>query len=178
MEKTNTVSERSMGIFDGVNRLRNMGFSMSEVMTGDHEFEHGLGPAGRRFFEFKVRWGPKNVSDWLNPGSEAFGIHHLEGTVTAEGLCHDTRCEGTLELHYLTEHKIRYRFDFAAEGKRYRYVGEKVNIQVWNLPVAHTTCFGRITEAETGRLVSTSVTYFRLKTLPAFVTSLRLRLGE
>lgn len=167
-----------MSLLGNLNVLKTVGFSMSELMTGEHEFEESHGEPGRRFFEFKVRWGPRNVADWLNPQSANFGVHHLEGTVTAEGLCHNAPCEGTLELHYLTEHKIRYRFEFTAEGKRYRYVGEKVNIQVWNLPVAHTTCFGRITEAETGRLVSTSVTYFRLKTLPAFMTSLRLRFAR
>ncbi len=166
-----------MSLLDAVNVLNQVGFSLTETMTGEHEFESPFGPAGRRFFEFKVRWGPRNVAAWANPASEEFGVHQLEGKVTVEGLCQDAPCEGTLELHYLKEHKIRYRFGFEAQGKRFQFVGEKVNIQVWNLPVAHTTCFGRITEVETGRLVSTSVSYFRLKTLPGFVGSFRVSKG-
>jgi len=78
-----------------------------------------------------------------------------------------------LELAYFTEGKIRYTFDFSAKGKMYRYVGEKVNIRPWNLPVSHTTCFGTLVEKESGRLVSRSVTFFKLHTTPAFMASLR-----
>jgi hypothetical protein len=52
-------------------------------------------------------------------------------------------------------------------------VGEKVNIKLWNLPVSHTTCVGRVTELESGKLISTSVTIFRMRTLPAFLGSFR-----
>ena len=41
---------------------------------------------------------------------------------------------------YLTEHRLRYSFEFEAQGKPHRFVGEKVNIWPWNLPTSHTTC--------------------------------------
>jgi hypothetical protein len=40
--------------------------------------------------------------------------------------------------------------------------------------VSHTTCYGVLTEAASGKLVSKSVTHFRLATAPAFLASLRL----
>ena len=152
---------------------RRVGFATDEVMTGYHRFESSLGPEGELPFEFRVTWGPPNLFRWLDPADEQFMQHHLAGTVTAGGLGEDISCEGSLELLYFTKHLIRYSFEFEVAEVRYRYVGEKVNIKLWNLPVSHTTCFGRLTEKATGRLVSTSVTHFRMRTLPAFVLSFR-----
>jgi len=90
------------------------------------------------------------------------------------GLCEDTPCSGTLELMYFDKKKIRYTLGFQVAGTSYRFIGEKVNIRPWNLPVSHTTCYGTLTEAESGRLVSRSVTYFHMKTVPEFAGSLRL----
>ncbi len=151
-----------------------LGFLMDEVMTGYHEFEPGFGEPGRKPIEFRVTWGPRNISEWINPRSDRFLHQPLEGVVSIGGLCENAPCKGTLELKYFDEHKIRYTFEFAVNGTRYRYVGEKVNIRPWNLPFSHTTCFGVLTEAETGRLVSRSVTHFRLRSAPAFLASLRL----
>ena len=160
---------------DVVHRLREgVGFRMDEVMTGEHEFEPGLGPPGRSPLEFRVSWGAKNLARWLSPQSGEFMRGPLEGTLTAGGLCQAAPCKGTLELRYFDEHKIRYAFEFEAQGRRYRFVGEKVNIWPWNLQVSHTTCFGRITEADSGRLVSTSVTHFRLTSAPRFLLSFRV----
>lgn len=159
--------------------LRNMvgehrlGFATDEVMTGQHRFEPGLGPQGELPFEFRVTWGPPSLRKWLDPADERFMRHHLAGTVTVGGWGEDIPCEGSLELLYFTEHRIRYAFTLEHAGIGYRFVGEKVNIKLWNLPVSHTTCFGRMTELQTGRLVSTSVTHFRMRTLPAFLLSFR-----
>ncbi len=153
---------------------RRVGFQIEELMSGEHEFETGMGPEGKYPFEFKVKWGPKNISAWLNPKSEEFLTQPLWGTVTAGGLCYDAPCEGTLELAYFSERKIRYTFDFQAYAKEYHFVGEKVNILPWNLPVSHTTCFGTVTEKDTGKLVSRSVTYFKWWTAPFFIASFRL----
>jgi hypothetical protein len=160
--------------FSDMIRERRVGFRMNEVMSGDHEFEPGWGPDGRFPFEFRVAWGPKNLGAWLNPWSEQFLTHPLEGTVTVGGLCKKAPCKGTMELRYFRDYKIRYTFDFTVDGTRYHYVGDKVNIKPWNLPVSHTTCFGVLTEAETGRLISRSVTHFRMRTTPAFLLSFRL----
>jgi hypothetical protein len=155
-------------------RERRLGFATDEVMTGRHRFEPGLGPEGELPFEFRVTWGPPSVARWLDPADDQFMQHLMYGTVTVGGWAEDIPCQGNLELLYFTEHRIRYTFTFRHEGASYRFVGEKVNIKLWNLPVSHTTCFGRMTEVETGKLVSTSVTHFRMRTLPAFLLSFRL----
>jgi hypothetical protein len=152
---------------------KRVGFLMDEVMTGTHEFVPGMGPAGKKFMEFAVSWGTKHVERFVNPRDSDFLTSELEGTVTIEGLCTRAPCSGTLELRYFDEHKIRYTFDFSVGGKAYHYVGEKRNIKPWNLPVSHTTCYGQLIEKETGRLVSTSITYFRLRKAPGFLMSLR-----
>ena len=163
-------------IIDRLPRLlnRTLGLRMNEVMSGEHEFEAGHGPEGTHPFEFRVMWGTDDLAAWLDPTSPRFLTCDLSGTVTVGGLCHAAPCGGRLALRYFDEHKIRYVFHFEVEGCRYRFVGEKVNIQVWNLPVSHTTCFGVLTEVETGRLVSRSTTHFRMLTAPAFLASLRL----
>ncbi len=166
-----------MGLLDwGVDRLRRVGFLLDEVMEGEHRFEPEFGSGGDRPMSFRVTWGPSSLVDWLSPASPAYLRHDLEGTVTMDGLCVDAPCRGSLDLCYSSQHKIRYAFEFDAAGRRLRFVGEKVNIRLWNWPVSHTTCFGRITDAETGRLVSTSVTYFRISKVLAFARSFRLRL--
>ncbi len=149
------------------------GFSMDEIMTGTHEFAPGAGPEGTLPFEFRVRWGTADMGTFLNPFGGAFMVNDMEGTVTVGGLCEDVPCAGTLELRYFKDQKIRYSFDFEADGATYRYVGEKVNILPWNLPTSHTTCFGTLTDAS-GQLLSRSLTFFRLRTAPAFLASFKL----
>ena len=152
-----------------------MGFSTNEVMSGYHELAD---ESGRKHFEFRVNWGPESLRDWLNPRSDRFMWQRLSGEIIAEGLCGWTPCEGTLSLEYFGPRRIRYSFDFEVEGKVYRYVGDKVGIAIWNLPVSHTTCTGVITELETGRLVSTAVCWFRLRHLPKLMGSVRWRRPE
>ncbi len=160
--------QRMRGWFGGP-----IGFRMDEVMSGEHVFEPGHGPAGRHPFEFTVTWGPDDLWTWIDPDDPGFLTQPLEGTVTVGGLCESAPCRGRLELRYFDEHALRYTFEFEVSGRRYRYLGEKVNIQPWNLPVSHTTCYGVLTEADGGRLVSRSVTHFRFRTIPAFLRSLR-----
>jgi len=163
--------ERMSSLAGGLERV---GFTMHEVMTGTHEFEPGMGPPRRHPMEFRVTWGPPPQRSWLNRSGGQFMQQPLAGNVTIGELCEAAPCEGSLELLYFDQAKIRYRFELEAQGKRYRFVGEKVNIRPWNLPVSHTTCFGRLTEVDGGRLVSVSLTHFRLRTLPAFLMSFRL----
>ncbi|MBU0505341.1 MAG: hypothetical protein ABII18_01870 [bacterium] len=152
-----------------------MGFQLKEIMTGTHSFEKGFGSGHNLFMEFVINWGPKNMLTWLNPTHKDFLLQPLKGHVTVAGLCQQAPCTGTLELRYFNDYKIRYTFTFKVKGKTYSYVGEKVNIKPWNLPISHTTCFGRITEKNTGKLVSTSVVYFRLRTMLQFFFSFRLK---
>jgi hypothetical protein len=152
---------------------RRLGFAADEVQTGYHRFEPGLGPTGELPFELRVTWGPRSLLRWIDPADEEFMLHHLEGTVSVGGWAEHIPCRGTLELLYVTKQLIRYTFVFEHRGVSYRWVGEKVNIKLWNLPVSHTTCVGRVTELESGKLISTSVTIFRMRTLPAFLGSFR-----
>ena len=153
---------------------RRIGFLIDEVMTGTHEFEPGCGPRGTHPFEFRIAWGPKRILPWANPQNKEFLTQPLEGKVDIGGLCHDVPCAGTLKLRYFTKRTIRYTFDFQVDGTDYHYVGEKVNILPWNLPTSHTTCFGTVVEVDSGKLISRSVTLFKLNTMLDFVTSFRL----
>jgi len=151
-----------------------LGFRIDEVMSGEHEFDPQFGSPEKRPMEFRVTWGPRHILQWGNPAHPRFMVGELEGTVTIDGLCYHTPCTGSLELRYFKDRTIRYTFGFEQNHQSYTYIGEKVNIHLWNLPRSHTTCFGRLILARTGKLVSTSVTYFRLRSLPRFVASVRL----
>lgn len=151
------------------------GFRMLEVMTGEHEFEPAFGDRGKRPMEFRVSWGASEVRSWADPRSDRFLVGDLEGSVTIDGLCSGAPCRGTLELRYFEDDTIRYAFEFEAGGVPYRYVGEKMDIKPWNLLWSHTRCFGRLIKADTGQLVSTSLTRFRLRSAPRFLASLRIR---
>ncbi len=150
-----------------------MGFRIREVMTGTHEFQDGRQPSGSQPFRFRVAWGPERMLAWLNPLSDQFLWQELEGEVQVGGLCDWTPCRGTLELQYFSRGRIRYSFDFRVDDVTYHYIGEKVHIRPWNLPFSHTTCFGTLTELESGKLVSTSLVHFKLHHLPGFLTTLR-----
>jgi len=149
------------------------GFRMTEDMSGWHEYLPGRGPEGRLPFSFHVVWGVDRVKQCVAHDGGLHFLQSLAGTVTAGGLCDATPCRGTLDLRYFLDQRLVYDFTFVVEETKYRWVGQKVNVRPWNLPVSHTTCFGRLTELETGKLVSTSVTFFHLHTIPKFLGSLR-----
>lgn len=153
---------------------KRLGFAMEEIMTGTHEFEPGQGEPGQKFMEFRGAWGPKHITEFLNPLGDKFFYNDLQGTVTIAGLCENVPMAGSLELLYFTEAKIRYTFTFEVNGLDYLYIGEKVDIRPWNLHRTHTTCYGTLSERDTGRIVSKSITYFRLASAPKFLLSLRL----
>jgi len=152
---------------------RRVGFQMDEVMTGTHRFEPEFGPSDEKFMEFRAAWGPKHASEFFNPLGGKFMYNDLNGYVDIEGLCQNTPMNGSLELNYFTEAKIRYTFEFEVDGKEYLYVGEKRDIRPWNLHRTHTTCYGVLSEKLSGRVVSRSITYFRFKTAPKFMLSFR-----
>ena len=155
----------------GLGRIR---FKADEIMQGRHRFEPGMGPEGQLPMSFCVTWGPADLAGFLDPGGPDFLLNNLEGRVTIGGLCEDVPCSGKLALRYFGENELEYTFDFQVSGRAYIFNGKKVNIRPWNLPVSHTTCFGILREAETGKLVSRSVTHFRLNTIPGFLSSFRL----
>lgn len=147
-----------------------MGFRAREVMRGHHEFVEGGGPPGRHPFAFRATWGPDRLRDWLDPRKPTFLWQPLQGEVLAGGLCDWTPCAGSLHLQYWPQRRIRYAFEFDVDGIRYRYLGDKVDLRLWNLAVSHTTCTHALTEQRSGRLVATGVTRFHLRDLPALLT--------
>lgn len=154
---------------------RRVGFLVDEVMNGTHHFEEGAGPGGELLMEFRVTWGNKHLGRFLNPFGDEFFINSLKGKVTVGGLVEDADCEGRLELKYIPDAKIRYIFDFRGPRmKRYHFVGEKRDIRPWNLHRTHTTLYGTLAEVKTGRVISKSILYFRLNTMPVFLKSMRL----
>lgn len=161
--------------FQNIIEKKQLGFTMDEVMTGTHQFVDGKGPEGIHPMEFRATWGPDDLLTWANPVGGSFMANNLKGKVDVGGLVVDADCEGTLELKYFAGQKIRYTFQFKDdEGKQYKYVGEKRDIRPWNLHRTHTTCYGTITELETGEIISTGITYFRFSTSLDFVLSFRL----
>ena len=153
---------------------RRTGFLVDEEMSGSHHFTDERSEQGEQPFVFRVTWGCRHLSKFVNPMDPEFLTAFLNGTVTVGGLCTDAPCEGSLELRYFSEAKIRYTFDLEVEGHRYRFVGEKRDIRPWNLHRTHTTCYGTLTDLETGEVVSESVTHFRISTAPVFMASFRL----
>ncbi len=151
-----------------------IGFLVDEVMTGTHSFEPSFGSPEQRPMEFRVTWGAKHLPQRASPTNDRFMVYDLEGSVTIDGLCFRKPCRGSLALRYFKDHTIRYTFWFEVDGRPYKYLGEKRNIHLWNLPRSHTTCFGRLILEETGEVVSTSVTRFRMRSLPGFMASIRL----
>jgi hypothetical protein len=161
-----------------LDKLKEIGFSMHEVMEGTYSFVSGAGPAGEFLIRFEIDWGPDSIMDFVNPtaGEEVFGVVRCQGEFTAEQLVENAPCTGTLELSYISEQKLRYTLDFSGpDGKEYRYIGEKVNLRPWNLHKTHTTCYGTIYEKDTNKEVSTSTTFFKFKTIPSFIASFRLK---
>jgi len=151
-----------------------VGFLIDEVMDGSHHFVVDRDRAGEQPFVFRVTWGAKHLGKFVNPMEPEFLTAFLFGTVTIGGLCQDAPCEGSLELLYFSGAKIRYTFDFEVDGTRYRYVGEKRDIRPWNLHRTHTTCYGTVTDLQTGEVISESITHFRLSAAPSFVATFRL----
>jgi hypothetical protein len=156
-----------------------IGFTMEERMRGTHRFLRDLPPEVRAGAElpllFVARWGHPRAAAYLNPLGGDFMRADLEGEITAGGLCDAAPMKGELELRYLKDATVRYRFEFVASGRRWRYEGEKSGLRPWNLHRTHTTCRGRIVDQQNGEPLSESVVHFDLAELPRFLASLRLR---
>lgn len=153
-----------------------MGFKIDEVMTGTHRFINSAGPEGVHPLHYSLTWGTTRLGAYLNPFSGEFLENQAKGVITAGGLVEKADCTGTLSMLYFTEAKIRYDLYFHdANGKPYRYIGEKRNIRPWNLHKTHVTCYGVILDMETNTQVSESVVYFPFREMLAFTLSFRPR---
>ncbi|MDX9721962.1 MAG: hypothetical protein RBU37_14540 [Myxococcota bacterium] len=144
-------------------------FRMRETMRGVHRFESGGSASAALPFDFTLDWGP--APEW---GTFRRGlVMDAVGELRAEGLCERADCRGQLVLDYWGAAELRYDLSFEQDGQRYRYLGRKVNIRPWNLPMSHTTCTGLILDAD-ARLVSTTLSHFRFRDLASFVGSFRV----
>jgi len=149
---------------------------LTETMRGLHHFtDPDLGEARDRRMWFTIDWrgAPSAV---LNPLSRTFMVFDAAGVMYVEGLTEpEVECEGTLAVDYFRTQTIKYDLAFDVEGVRYRYKGEKVEVNLarpLELIKTHTTCYGSTTRD--GRIISRSVTHFDLRTAVPFVTSFRL----
>ena len=152
-------------------------FTFDEKMTGWHRLLDGRRGSDQAFMEFHVRWGgPIKALLGVLTGS---AVLPLRGFMIADGITAPrSQCHGTLELAY-REGRITYTIHFHGyvngHGRQpLTFTGSKTNIRPWNLHKTHTTCRGKIRMRD-GTVVSESTTYFRLRTMPAFLASFRLR---
>lgn len=156
-----------------------IGFKLDEIMVGTHHFMGGKHPEGELPLHFSLTWGNKNILNFLNPFSKEFLSSETKGFITIGGLVEKAACSGTLEMLYFSERKIRYTLFFKDEhGKKYKYSGEKINLLPWNLHKTHVTCYGVVTDLETGEHISDSVVYFPYREAIPFVLSFRIRFGK
>lgn len=167
-----------------------IGFKIKEKMSGH---DNTLQP-----FEFNVSWGTSNIKKQLKRQIKALFpprpylaeeeagplVFSLEGDVLFKGETYP--CSGHLIIDYFDTHTITYVFKFTRKviGGWYNeysayedllYIGEKVNIKPWNLLTSHTTCFGTVTKEKNDELVSRTLTFFKFRTIPKFLTSLRFK---
>jgi hypothetical protein len=153
------------------------GFSMTETMKGDHHFvDPAMGSATDRPFYFRLEWSGA-IADAFNPVSDEFLKFDASGVIFVGGLTPgEVPCAGTLRLDYLRSKTLRYELEFEVEGVPYRYVGEKVDVDLLNpllLVKTHTTCYGTLTRGD-GAIVSRSVAHFEPRSTIPFLMSLRL----
>lgn len=151
-----------------------LGFKIEEEMTGKHHFTEMSDLDGTHPMSFTAEWGPRSLSEWLNPSEDEFLTHPMVGTVSVGGLCLDEEFAGDMQLRYFEDASIRYEFDFDVDGTQYHYVGEKTDIRPWNLHRTHTTLRGEIIEVDSWTIISRSTLYFKLSSLPAMLLSFRL----
>lgn len=151
--------------------------SISETMRGTHHFvDPQLGDASERPFWFRIRWAgiPTLV---LNPLSPRFLDYDCDGVIHADGLTSiPVPCKGSLHIDYRRAHAISYRLTFEADGRLFRFNGEKRDVRLdrpWMLVKTHTTCYGEIVDDQR-RVVSRSVVHFEPSTAIDFLKSLRL----
>ena len=150
------------------------GFEFVEVMEGYHYM-----PAvtqKKMSLRFKVKWGTEKLKEVLDPKSPSYLMFQLAGVLEAEGIADKTRTFGYLHLKY-PEHKIQYALQFkSAEPppvNDYLLTGEKMNIQWWNLPFSHTTCYTTIINGG-DQLISRGVVFFKLKNAVSFIKSFKI----
>ena len=89
----------------------------------------------------------------------------------------ETPCQGTLRLDYIHSKSLRYELEFEVDGTAYRYVGEKVDVNLLKplfLVKTHTTCYGSITRDDDGAIVSRSVVHFEPHLALPFLFSFRI----
>ena len=151
-------------------------FQITETMRGVHHFVNpSQGTAEDHDFYFTIDWR-SSLFRAFNPLGPAFMVFEAKGVIFVDGLTPgEVPCEGVLKVDYILSKTIRYTLDFEIGGKRFQYVGEKIDVdlsQPWLLVKTHTTCYGKIV-GEKGDVISRSVAHFEPQTMVPFLTSFR-----
>ena len=149
-----------------LDRLR-IGFD--ETMSGTHRMLEGDQADTDLPFSFHIDCQSAGLSSYFNFFDPDFLTHEIQGTVHAAGLAEVAELRGELKLRYIREQKIHYTFEFDGDnGQRFRFAGEKREIYPWNIWVSHFRLYGAVTEADTGKPVSTVYATFAFEDLPRY----------
>jgi len=150
---------------------------ITETMKGLHHFvDPALGDATDRTQWFRIHWSgtPGRV---LNPLSGGFLTYDAAGEMFVDGLTAEpVPCLGSFRIDYLRKRKLTYELTFDVGDHTFRYLGEKVNVNLLRplqLVKTHTTCYGTLTRDD-GVIVSRSVLHFDPDDLLSLVTSFKL----
>lgn len=153
------------------------GFEFTEIMEGYHYM-----PAisdKRMPMRFHVKWGTENLKEVLDPSSKAYLMFQLAGVLEIDGIVEKTRTYGYIHLNY-PDNRIQYALHFKSAEKPpendYILMGEKMNIQWWNLPYSHTTCYTTVMNGA-DQIISRGVVFFKLKNAWPFLKSFKLYKG-
>ena len=150
------------------------GFEFIEIMEGYHYMPAVMDK--KQHMKFHVKWGTENIKEVLNPKSKSYLMFQMAGVMEIEGIVDKTRTFGYLHLNY-PDNRIQYMLQFkSAEAppvNDYILTGEKMNIQWWNLPFSHTTCYTTVINGA-DQLISRGVVFFKLKNAIPFLKSFKL----
>ena len=129
-----------------------------------------------RPFRFDVTWY-QDLREFLDPCGSSFFKAEMYGEVDVNGMTDSHKAiihSGYIDLRY-REGKIEYYFEFDDKsGRMMRFAGWKTNIKPWNLPWSHTNVTGVI-YGDDDIVKSVVEAKFRLRDIPKFVKSLRVR---
>ncbi|MEB2310738.1 MAG: hypothetical protein OZ921_10050 [Sorangiineae bacterium] len=136
----------------------------SETMRGTWTPTDG---SGRRVCWFSVDADATDAAAYVKGG-----VMQLDGSFFAEGLAENVPVKGTLEVQLLRR-RIAYRLEFTgADGKPYRYLGEKT-LGLMRPLHGLTTLPAELTDAH-GARIGTSLTRFDARRdLAGFLRSMR-----
>ena len=158
-----------------VSSLPVSGFEFNETMSGTHRFVERRRDKGELPFSFSARAWTDQLRELLHPETREFFRCTVDGTITVDGLATAAPLAGGLEMSLLRKRQIIYDFTFKADnGVAHRFYGHK-DLSIFQPLKSLTTLYGEITNAKTGKVVSTSVAYLDMRDVPGLFGSFKLR---